>query len=106
MSATVRDMDTIGPMGVDEFAILLEASSTPENAITIIRRIQKSFILPYEWDDYSVTIGASTGVIINIASYERIEDIIQDADIAMYCAKTAGDSQFKIFESGMRKLTD
>lgn len=102
MKSTVRDVDTVGRMGGDEFAILLEGSSTQEKVISIIGRIQKSFTLPYEWDQHSVNIGASIGAVINIASYEQIEDIIRDADIAMYCAKTTGGGQFKIFDSGIQ----
>lgn len=102
MKSTIRDVDTVGRMGGDEFAILLEASSSPENVITIIERIQKSFTRPFKWDEHSVTIGASIGAVINITSYAKIEDIIRDADIAMYCAKSSGGNQFKIFENGMQ----
>ena len=103
LKSSIRDIDTVARMGGDEFAILLEAASTPEDVKTIIQRIQKSLGMPYEWRGHSIVSGASIGAVMKIAPYEQIDAILQDADTAMYRAKVGGDNQFVVFEIGMRQ---
>ena len=101
MKSSLRAIDTVARMGGDEFAILLEAASTPEEVITAVQRIQASLALPYEWKGKSVASGASIGVVMNLTAYKQIDDIIRDADIAMYRAKGAGGNEFRVFEDGL-----
>jgi diguanylate cyclase (GGDEF)-like protein len=102
MKSSLRAIDTVARMGGDEFAILLEAASTPEEVITAVQRIQANLALPYEWKGKSIGSGASIGVVMNLTAYEQIDDIIRDADIAMYRAKGDGGNKFRVFEDGMR----
>jgi diguanylate cyclase (GGDEF)-like protein len=101
LKASVRDIDTVARMGGDEFAILLEATSSPEDVKKIIQRIQMVLALPYELQGNAMLIGASIGVVMSISAYKQIDDFLGDADAAMYHAKASGDNQFKVFEVGM-----
>jgi diguanylate cyclase (GGDEF)-like protein len=100
LKSSVRDIDTVARMGGDEFAILLEAASTPEDVKNIIQRIQTVLAQPYDLKGNAMLIGASIGVVMNISAYKQIDEFLGDADTAMYHAKASGDNQFKVFEVG------
>lgn len=89
--------------GGDEFAILIEAVSTSEDATTIIQRIQDSLALPYDLQGREIVSGASIGVVMSIAAYQQMDDILRDADTAMYCAKASGGNQFKVFDVSIKE---
>jgi diguanylate cyclase (GGDEF)-like protein len=97
LKSSLRAIDTVARMGGDEFAILLESVSTPEEVITAVQRMQACLALPYEWKGKSIDSGASIGVVINLTAYEQIDDIVRDADIAMYQAKSDGGNEFRVF---------
>jgi diguanylate cyclase (GGDEF)-like protein len=101
LKESVRDIDTVARMGGDEFAILLEAASTPEDVKTVIQRIQAALALPYELQGSAIVCGASIGVVMSIAAYEHLGDILRNADAAMYKAKVNGGNQSQVFEVGM-----
>ena len=102
LKSTVRDIDTVARMGGDEFAILLEAASTSEDVTTIIQRIQASLALPYDLQGREIVSGASIGVVMSIAAYQQMDDILRDADTAMYHAKASGGNQFKVFDVSIK----
>ncbi|MBI5582637.1 MAG: diguanylate cyclase [Deltaproteobacteria bacterium] len=97
LKSSLRAIDTVARMGGDEFAILLEAVSAPEEVITTVQRIQASLALPYEWKGKSIDGGASIGVVMNLTAYEQIDEILRDADSAMYRAKEGGGNEFRVF---------
>lgn len=103
LKSTVRDIDTVGRMGGDEFAILLEAASTSDDVTTIIQRIQANLALPYDLQGREIVCGASIGVVMSIAAYQQMDDILRDADAAMYHAKVSGGNQFKVFDIAMKE---
>ncbi len=103
LKSTVRDIDTVARMGGDEFAILLEAASTSEDVTTIIQRIQASLALPYDLQGREIVSGASIGVVSSLAAYQHLDDILRDADTAMYHAKASGSNQFKVFDVLMKE---
>ena len=105
MKTSIRDVDTVAHMGGDEFAILLEAASTPEDVKTIVQQIQMRLGMPYEWRGNSIVGGASISAVMNIAPYEQMDASLQDADTAMYRAKASGHDQFVVFEIGMGQKT-
>ena len=98
LESSVRDIDTVARMGGDEFAILLEAASTEEDVKTIVQRIQINLALPYELQGYTVECRASIGVVMSITVYKHLDEILRDADTAMYKAKVEGGNQFRVFD--------
>lgn len=103
LKSTVREMDTVARMGGDEFAILLGAASTTEDVITIIQRIQAQLALPYDLLGREIISGTSIGVVMSITAYQQLDDILRDADTAMYHAKASGGNQFKVFDVAMKE---
>ena len=86
ISARLRDNDTAVRFGGDEFAVLLD-DITPLDSEPIVERILEQLSLPYEIDGNQVTVSATAGVSLSSAEYERAEDMVRDADTAMYLAK-------------------
>ena len=101
LKSTVREIDTVARMGGDEFAILLEAASTSEDVTTIIQRIQAKLALPYDLQGKEIVSGASIGVVMSIATYQQLDNILRDADTAMYDAKASGGNQLKVFDASI-----
>ncbi|MGB7537998.1 MAG: bifunctional diguanylate cyclase/phosphodiesterase [Anaerolineales bacterium] len=104
LKSSIRAIDTVARMGGDEFAILLEAVQNNEEVFTIVKRIQKTLCVPFAALGNNIVITASGGIVINLLRYERLEDIVRDADIAMYRAKLSGKNQFMEYDSAMGEL--
>lgn len=106
LESSIRAMDMVARMGGDEFAILLEAVKSTEEVIITVKRLHASLEAPFEAYGNSIAMTASIGVVVNLLSYEQIDDIIRDADIAMYHAKVNGKNGFRIFDIGMREQAE
>ncbi len=98
----VRSMDTVARLGGDEFAVLLEEFKTRKEVITVANRIQTEMRRPFIWNDKEILPGASVGIVIESSSYTKAEDIVRDADIAMYKAKERGRGHL-VFHNRMRQ---
>ncbi len=103
LKSSVRAIDTVARLGGDEFAILLEAFKSEDEVITIVKRLQKSVADPFEVNGNSIVMTASFGIVMNFHRYEQLEDILRDADIAMYSAKVSGKNRYKVFDVVMRE---
>jgi Amt family ammonium transporter len=100
-NASVRTVDTVARLGGDEFAILFEEFNHPDEAIDLAGRILNESRQPFAIDGNEVHISASIGVVAETRAYQTSEDILRDADIAMYHAKAMGRSQFRVFDAKM-----
>jgi diguanylate cyclase (GGDEF)-like protein len=103
IKSSIRAVDTVARMGGDEFGILLEAVKSDKEVLMIINRIQRNISAPFEVHGNTIAMTASIGVVMNLSPYKQIDDIIRDADIAMYNAKLNGKNDFKVFDVSMRK---
>lgn len=106
----LRSSDTIARLGGDEFVILLENSGTDDNVLRVAERIQASICSPYQINGYEIFTSASIGAVLDLSGYASAEEVLRDADIAMYRAKTLGKSRIEIFnlelrEQAMKRLT-
>lgn len=100
ISYSLREEDTLSRLGGDEFIILLSDLSSTVQAITIINRILDSFHYPIEIDEKILSITASIGVTFYPQAEEVDGDqLIRQADLAMYTAKQAGKNRFHIFDA-------
>ncbi len=97
----LRAEDTITRLGGDEFTVLLEDLHNSENAITIAEKIQDTISKPCLIESNEVIVTASIGIAMYDASYKSAENMLRDADIAMYRAKTLGKGRHAIFDSSM-----
>ncbi len=103
LAGCLRSEDTITRLGGDEFVILLENIHLLQDAVDIAERIQHELSIPISLDQHQVVISASIGIVLGDGTYQRPEDILQDADIAMYQAKSMGKACHVLFEPGMRQ---
>jgi diguanylate cyclase (GGDEF)-like protein len=99
----LRPGDTVARLGGDEFVVLLDDTSGGGNAIFVAERIKKAFATPFIVGGNEVFATASIGIALNMAEYEYPEQILRDADTAMYQAKTNGRASHTVFEAGMHR---
>ena len=96
----VRPGDTVARFGGDEFGVLLERLHGPSDALTVVERLEQVLDEPFVLDSYDVQVGASIGIAIYRPEYDSVEDMLRDADIAMYAAKRGRES-FHLFDAEM-----
>jgi predicted signal transduction protein with EAL and GGDEF domain len=97
----LREADTAARFGGDEFAVLLHQVTEPSVVELIVNRLQEDLGRPYDLDGHEVVVTASIGIATGNNDYERAEDVLRDADIAMYRAKSAGRAGHATFDSSM-----
>ena len=97
----LRPEDTVARLGGDEFAVLLDGISAAADTTRVADRIQKELAQPHILDGHPVSVSASMGITLSSANYEHADDMLRDADTAMYRAKTMGKAQHQIFDAGM-----
>ena len=88
-------------LGGDEFAILLEEISDPHAATAVAERLQASLQQPFEIEGREVYASASMGIAFGNAKYRSSDDLLRDADTAMYRAKAQGRGQNQTFDPSM-----
>ncbi len=88
--SVARNVDTVARLGGDEFAILLEDLISPEGALIVARRAVDALTEAFELGGQSAAVGASIGVAVRSDASSGADQLIQDADAAMYDAKRAG----------------
>ncbi|NVK25295.1 MAG: diguanylate cyclase [Gammaproteobacteria bacterium] len=101
----VRDNDTVARLGGDEFVILLDLLPSSETAEEIANRIIEDVKQPFG-DELNLVSGASIGIAMFEPSYTTVDEIMRDADLAMYQAKSLGRSQFVVFTDALRQDSD
>jgi diguanylate cyclase (GGDEF)-like protein/PAS domain S-box-containing protein len=97
----MRSVDVVARIGGDEFAIVLNGISGLPDAIEAANRIGIEMRLPVTIDKQEVRATASIGIAIGSETYDLPEDILRDADAAMYVAKTVGRARSIVFDSSM-----
>jgi diguanylate cyclase (GGDEF)-like protein len=97
----LRPMDTVARLGGDEFAILLDGLEDYRDAIRIAERAQKELSRPLTINGHEVYTTASIGITLSTIGYEHPENILRDADTAMYHAKEKGKARYEIFDAVM-----
>ena len=103
LESCIRSVDTVARFGGDEFVILLDNLDDLPEATQVAERIQTALRSPIILEDKSLYISTSIGIVFSKRGYERPEDVLRDADIAMYQAKSQGKSRFILFTPQMLK---
>jgi len=97
----VRESDTIARMGGDEFAIAQVAIADPADATALAQRIIKSMSEPFDIDGRQAVVGASVGIAVGPGDGTSPDELLRNADLALYRAKGDGRGTFRFFESEM-----
>src|SRR5258708_28356407 len=93
--------DGLARLGGDEFTVLLEDVLEPSDAIRGAQRIQETLATPFEIKGQRIVIAASIGIASSSTSYAEAEELLRDAEIAMYRAKRAGKACCELFDPAM-----
>ena len=97
----LREADTAARFGGDEFAVLLNQVPEPGAVKGIVGRLQDDLSRPYDLDGHEVVVSASIGIATSATGYDQADDVLRDADLAMYRAKSAGRAGYATFDSSM-----
>ena len=95
-----RGCDTVARLGGDEFAILIDEVRESADCVRVAERVLESMQQPVQLDGTEVTVGSSIGIVRNSGA-ESADDMLRNADVAMYSAKQRGKGRFTLFEPGM-----
>lgn len=101
LSACLRPGDTIARLGGDEFVVLLDDIKEINDVIGVANRIQKEIAQPFNLNGHEIFTSVSIGIALSDAGYDWSEDMLRDADTAMYRAKAQGKARYEIFDISM-----
>ena len=97
----LRPGDTLARLGGDEFAIVLNDIAGPTDAIFVVERLQESLAQEFDIEAHSIYTTASIGIAVSSEAYRTPDEILRDADIAMYRAKNSGHATYAVFDTYM-----
>jgi diguanylate cyclase (GGDEF)-like protein len=100
---SLRRQETVARFGGDEFAVLCEDLADEQDAVAVAERLLKSFSLPFHLPHGDAVSSASIGIALAVDPGIDAEDLIRDADAAMYRAKQAGGGRLMLFDDVTRQ---
>jgi diguanylate cyclase (GGDEF)-like protein len=100
LNKQVRETDTIARLGGDEFAIV-QFISEPSDCTALANRVIETVRAPYEFNGSRVIIGTSIGIAVIPDDGENVDEIIKNADMALYRSKAGGRGRYQFFEADM-----
>ena len=99
----LRPGDTVARLGGDEFAILANPIDGPSDVTRIAERIHEELGRAFDLEGHEVFTSTSIGIALSFGEYDRPEEVLRDADTAMYRAKSLGKARHAIFDKEMHK---
>jgi diguanylate cyclase (GGDEF)-like protein/PAS domain S-box-containing protein len=102
LRSCVRPGDTLARLAGDEFAILLDDLDDERAAVAVAKRVGARLEAPFEIEEMEIAVRASIGISLGQTPDARPDDLMRDADVAMYEAKARGKGGFQVFEPHMR----
>ncbi|MBW8878320.1 MAG: EAL domain-containing protein [Acidobacteria bacterium] len=102
LESCLRPGDTVARLGGDEFTILLDEVADVDHAVQVARRLHQVMAQPFKAHGHEVFVTISLGITVGAGGdYDRPEDVLRDADTAMYDAKTSGKARDAVFDRNM-----
>ena len=103
LTGCVRGNDMVARLGGDEFAVLMEDIASPEDACHTARRVIEALAEPIHVQGKALFTSASIGITLGERRYRKAEELLRDADVAMYRAKARGRQRFEIFDERLHQ---
>jgi diguanylate cyclase (GGDEF)-like protein/PAS domain S-box-containing protein len=103
LQESMRDEDTVARFGGDEFAILIRDIADVSDATRVSERIRQQLHTPFTLEGNEIYATVSVGIALSSSGYERPEEVLRDADIAMYRAKLGGRARYEVFDRAMHR---
>jgi len=100
--ARLGETFTVARLGGDEFTILLDDLKEPDDAKRAAERLMDALTPPFVLGGKEVFTSVSIGIALGSAAYDKPEDLLRDADTAMYRAKSLGKARYEVFDADMR----
>jgi diguanylate cyclase (GGDEF)-like protein len=101
LTRQVRELDTVARLGGDEFAIIQTSVDQPRDATALANRLIEALSAPYEIDGHQVVIGTSVGISVVPDDGNDADQLLKNADLALYRAKADGRGRYRFFEPEM-----
>lgn len=101
LARLVRPADTVARLGGDEFAVLLENVRGEQDAVKLAERIEAALRAPFPVEGRELYVTASIGIVTAARRRALAEELLRDADTAMYLAKSRGKAQHRVYEPGL-----
>ena len=98
LQGCLREADMAARLGGDEFAILVEGVAERQDVTRLADRIQRALSAPYHIEGKEVLTSASIGIALMESRYQRPDELLRDADVAMYRAKETGRARSQVFD--------
>ncbi|HZQ98024.1 MAG TPA: EAL domain-containing protein [Chloroflexota bacterium] len=98
----VRSGDTVARLGGDEFTVLLEDIAAAADAGQVAERIMAAMQAPFELAGHELCISASIGIAVSGGHGVRPDDLLRDADAALYRSKSRGKARYEVFDASMQ----
>ncbi len=106
LEAVVRTGDTVGRLGGDEFIVLVESAARGVRLDSLARRVIESLHKPVELEDFGPNFFFTASIGVAFGRYTTHEDLMRDAQLALYAAKAAGKDRYTLFNANMRSVIE
>ena len=103
LNSIIRSSDTLARLGGDEFAMLIEEIDHEADAVRTAQRIQDALFVPFDVGGHEIFTTVSIGIALSTSGYTKPQDVLRDADIAMYRAKALGKARHELFDTAMHE---
>jgi diguanylate cyclase (GGDEF)-like protein/PAS domain S-box-containing protein len=100
LQGVLRAGDTVARLGADEFVVLLENIHAEADLLQVIDRLERTLAQPFNVNGHEIRTGCSLGIVPDLALYSKAEEVLRNAEIAMYSAKASG-KLYAFFEAAM-----
>ncbi len=102
LQGAVRDEDTVGRLGGDEFVVLIETSAHDSTIEILAQRLLEALRRPVALGEHNRSYSFTASVGVATGSYTSSDELLRDADLALYSAKSAGKDRYALFDSSMK----
>ncbi len=106
LEGVLRTGDTVGRLGGDEFVLLVESAARGVRLDSLARRVIEALHKPVELDGFGPSFYATASIGVAFGRYETPEDLLRDAQLALYSAKAAGKDRYTLFNANMRSVIE